>query len=346
MGRRKGANRRTSVSRIIRPSQQLRTEKEIIRSPKRSHYCIAPLHTNSEPWLSHNNDEALCFIVAGVTGTAGDDGDPEPPAVRVLPSGSKETVSLADLVKDSVSKVPDTPKEKVKDGLVYICEGIPPLPAKIVQSIEKGEFVELTSLLPKNALWEEEPFTEITDKVVVFTHGKVGPKKKAIENIETWIEAFCTYAAVRGRKHPEDIPELMAYTVTIVKGARDYGGRSWLVYDYRFRQLAAAKQMRRGWGQKDMALWNDTFLRPKNQQIDKEGAGERNSSTHSQKRANDNAQSTVSKRQKKSSTWKSQICYPFSYGGKCTRAKCEYRHVCYDCGGDHSQSSCPKKDST
>jgi len=69
--------------------------------------------------------------------------------------------------------------------------------------------VELTNLLPKSASWEEEPFTEILDKVVVLTQGKTLPKKKTIENIETWVEAFCTYATIRGRKHPEDIPELM-----------------------------------------------------------------------------------------------------------------------------------------
>ena len=62
------------------------------------------------------------------------------------------------------------------------------------------------------------------------------------------MEAFCTYVAVRGKKHSEDIPEFMAYAATIVKGARDYGGPNWLAYDYHFRQLAAAKQMKRGWG--------------------------------------------------------------------------------------------------
>ena len=89
----------------------------------------------------------------------------------------------------------------------------------MVQSIEKEEFVEFTSLLPESASCEEEPFTEVTEKVVLLT-----------------------YAAVRGKKHPEDIPELMAYAATtIVKRARDYGDQNWLAYDYRFRQLAAAK---------------------------------------------------------------------------------------------------------
>ena len=36
------------------------------------------------------------------------------------------------------------------------------------------------------------------------------------------MEVFCTYAAVKSKKHFEDIPELMVYAATIVKGARDY----------------------------------------------------------------------------------------------------------------------------
>ena len=126
--------------------------------------------------------------------------------------------------------------------------------------------MEFNSLLPKSASWEEEPFMEVTEKVIVLTQGKAMPKRKTIKEIETWIEAFCTYAAVRGKKHPEDIPELMTYAATIVKAARVYGGPNWLAYGNRFRQLAAAKQMKQCWGQKDMALWNDIFLRSKTTQ--------------------------------------------------------------------------------
>ena len=41
------------------------------------------------------------------------------------------------------------------------------------------------SLLPKSASWEEEPFMEVTEKVVVLTQEKAMLTKKAIENIET-----------------------------------------------------------------------------------------------------------------------------------------------------------------
>ena len=64
---------------------------------------------------------------------------------------------------------------------------------------------------------------EVKEKVIVLIQGKTMHKRKTVEDIETWMEAFCTYAAVRGKKHPEDIPQLIAYATTIVKGARDYG---------------------------------------------------------------------------------------------------------------------------
>ena len=77
------------------------------------------------------------------------------------------------------------------------------------------------------------------------------------------MEAFCTFAAIRGKKLPSHIPDLLAYAATIVKASRDYGGKNWLLYDYRFRQLAAARRLEKGWGEKDMALWNEVFLRPR-----------------------------------------------------------------------------------
>ena len=120
---------------------------------------------------------------------------------------------LSNILKDTHVAAPKSmKKDKAKDSLVYICEQIPHLHMG-VQSIEKGEFVEFTNLLPKSAPWEEETFMEVTEKVLVLTQGKAMPKRKTITDIETWMEAFCTYMypAVRSKKHPEDIPEPMAY---------------------------------------------------------------------------------------------------------------------------------------
>ena len=39
-----------------------------------------------------------------------------------------------------------------KDNLVFLCEGIPPIRQKWVTANEKGEFIDLAELLPKNPL--------------------------------------------------------------------------------------------------------------------------------------------------------------------------------------------------
>ena len=85
-----------------------------------------------------------------------------------------------------------------KDNLVFLCEGLPPIRQRWVTAIEKGEFIDLEELLPKNPSWEEEAFTEVLDNIIVIAKNK--PTKKAINDIETWVEAFCTFAAIRGKK--------------------------------------------------------------------------------------------------------------------------------------------------
>ena len=70
----------------------------------------------------------------------------------------------------------------------------------------------------------------------------------------------------QGDKVPKASPGSLDYIATIVKAARDYRGKNWLAYDYRFRQLAAALKTKKGWGQKNLGLWNETFVKPKNQE--------------------------------------------------------------------------------
>ena len=98
-----------------------------------------------------------------------------------------------------------------------------------------------------------------------------------------------------------------------------------------------------------MALWNKVFLKPvkTNETPPQNGATERSDSTGKRKLGHlelPYSSTEASKKVKKSTaSWKSQICYPFSYSGKCPRDKCEYLYVCYDCGEGNPKMSCPKK---
>ena len=129
----------------------------------------------------------------------------------------------------------------------------------------------------------------------------------------------------------------MVYAATIIKASRDYGGKNWLTYNYRFRQLAAARKTETGWGQKDLGLRNKTFIKPKYQ--DSQDAEDTESPParlgyHSapKKRSGDGSYSLPSSKKppstalKKSAEkgWRSHICYTFSYSGKRPKERCEY----------------------
>ena len=76
------------------------------------------------------------------------------------------------------------PDEGSENGLVFIGEGLPPpLPAKTVQAIEKGEFINLADLLPKNPGQEEPTYTELSESVVIVSQAKQMAKKCAISDI-------------------------------------------------------------------------------------------------------------------------------------------------------------------
>lgn len=205
--------------------------------------------------------------------------------------------------------------------------------------------MDLADLLPKNPSYEEQ-FTEVAENVVVVSQSKHLKKKKVIKDIESWVVAFCTFAAVRCKKDPEHTPDLLAYAASIVKGAKDFGGTGWLSYDYRYRRLAAAKNSVSGWGQKDVVLWNEAFLKPGSSSgLWEPDSGDRHPGTR--KRIGEVQQATFApkKPKQKEKSWKGSVCYAYSYGGKCSREGCQFLHICYMCGEGHPQISCPKKDS-
>ena len=275
---------------------------------------------------------------------------PPTPTVPKGPPGVTLSEILADKSKDSGAVDTIEPAMKqTEQGLVFVGEGLPPLPPKLVLSIEKGEFVPLADLLPKTPSYEDQSVTEVADNVVIVTQLKQVKKKKVIKDIETWVEAFCTFAAIRGKKHPETITDLLAYAALIVKGARDYGGSTWLNYDFQFRRLVAAEGLSSGWGKKDVALWNDIMLKPGASHVQSldQPQGKHNSSSDSadHRKRRPMGEAPPPKRKTKKKSWRGAVCYPFSFGGKCSREKCDYLHICYDCGEGHLQVKCPKKSS-
>ena len=277
----------------------------------------------------------------------------DPPAIRVLPPTAVEgSVTLTDIMKDNTSAsggkdiVPAI--ETAQDSeLVFINEGLPPIPSKTRLKIEKGDYVDFRELLPQKPSVDDSALTEWEENgIVVLTSSKqVRPKKKPIQDISSWFEAFMVFAAIRIRKHPDSASDLMAYGALIARSARDYRGSGWITYDFQFRRLAAARGKPANWGIKDVSLWNETVCKADlpSGSLGTPGSSEEKRGTKRQGQLGTQSIATKKKPRDKERSWKESVCYPFSYSGKCPREKCEFLHICYNCGEGHSHTSCPKK---
>ena len=222
-------------------------------------------------------------------------------------------------------------KEKKR---VFIGEGLPPITAKAVEKIERGDYVDFRDLLPSP---EDTTLTDLEEQgiVVVSSTKQVRPRKKQIQDLATWMEAFLVFVAVKTQKKPQLMVDLMAYGALIARGARDYRGSGWLSYDFQFRRLAAARGSATKWGEKDVSLWEETVSRSEwpTTNVTEERKDQKRKATDQGGK----------KMPKEKAPWKSAVCFPFSYTGKCTREGCEFLHVCFECGEGHSQLACPKK---
>ena len=98
-------------------------------------------------------------------------------------------------------------------AVMAVGAGLPPIPRPLVARIESGAFIEMSELLPEHL----GNFTgETSDR------GK--SKRHAVTDILEWVQCFGIYIAVLTRKHPERIPDLIAYQTTIIEAHLEYEG--------------------------------------------------------------------------------------------------------------------------
>ena len=213
-----------------------------------------------------------------------------------------------------------------------------------MQKVERGEYVDLRDLLPQKPVMEENPVVELENGIVVLASSKQAKtQKKPIQDLPTWVQAFMAFVAIRNRKYPEATNDLLAYAALIARGAKDYRGQGWLSYDFQFRRLAAARGSSAKWAEKDVSLWNDTVCKPESWPFVAGQVDDKRGIKRPPKGSNDQPGQGPKKAKGKEKPWKNSVCFQYSYAGKCSKAKCDFLHICFDCGGDHAQCACPSK---
>ncbi len=229
-------------------------------------------------------------------------------------------------------------------GSVVVSHASPPIPAKLVLRIWRGEYVDMNNLLPYR-LGAPEP--TLADTLQIRQR-----ELKQITSIEQWVVCFNAFISVIALQQPHRVRDLLAYSSIITKAAHDYEGNPWLAYDVHFRTLAASMQLPT-WGQVDQALWSQHFNRATVRVKDggsalaigpySTGQAEGADAGHSSSQARSGGKPTsTGKGKERVSPYPrtAPICIKWNREN-CRSPACTYRHVCLSCHGQHREANCP-----
>ena len=170
--------------------------------------------------------------LAAVSGSTGE--DPLAGGHGTDLSGSLTSrVSLPESVKLSASASTDS----VSGQGFSLGHGFPLIPAKVVNKIQKWEFINMSELLPDNL---ELARRSAESRGVPLCATLKSPKKRELS--EDWkgliacSVCFNTFAAIMAKKYLAKGQELLAYHLTILMEALYFGCKGWLSYDRMFRE--------------------------------------------------------------------------------------------------------------
>lgn len=196
----------------------------------------------------------------------------------------------------------------------------------IIASIERGEYVELPKLYPKDRIPDDEGRI-----CIVYKEGKLEgiPSENRdmvqMTSFERWLVAFEVYAGIYTKRNPVRAPEIFQYIYKIRKGAEVYQWHNVYTYDKIFR-THMGKNPGRNWGSALRDIW-DNHVR-ETQLKTRVGSPNSNSPRKGEKKK------------------KKGFCWKFNKSGYCSAgASCEWDHRCEVCGlANHGKYNCRKRE--
>ena len=243
--------------------------------------------------------------------------------------------------------------------------GFPLIPAKVVNKIQKWEFINMSELLPDNLeLARRSAESRGTSSCATLK----APKKRELsedwKGLIAWSVCFNTFAAIMAKKHPEKIQELLAYHSTILVEALRFGCKGWMSYDRMFRENVE-KEPSSNWSLLHSMFYSLSFL---SQRVEASTCPKCMGSDHSKaecalaalepqlepfrsRPAESGRQSgPAKKRFRREGTPQSggqgsvpakSVCFSYNKG-QCFRhpKPCDREHKCIRCGGDHKMIDC------
>ena len=203
--------------------------------------------------------------------------------------------------------------------------------------IERGEFIELERLLPKDRAGRNSSDDINRQLISQGTNSFLEPpptnKVGKINSIRKWDQAFRVYAAIYTNANPNRSSDIWQYIYVIHTAAAVNQWDNVYYYDINFCELMASKPWR-SWGKTCTQGWNMAF--------------NNNAMTNSGNNANNGNNGNYSQNKSQGSytrDWKDDCCWRYNKNRcKRTAAECNFDHRCTFCAGwNHGFHNCRKR---
>lgn len=155
-------------------------------------------------------------------------------------------------------------------------------------------------------------------------------KKKVIQDLTSWLQAFTVYMAALSsceKTSKEEVCGLLAYS-HVIQLSKDLRGPQWLKYDKEYRLWAAAKGVR-VWGELNFSIYGRCLA----------ANASSGASVTQGMEGGSHKRGPPEKRGRSRGS-----CFKWNFEGACTRRDCIFDHQCYHCSSNrHQASDCPKR---
>ena len=272
-------------------------------------------------------------------------------------SGSLGPTLPASTVAPALASLPNNvppipaPLPAPRTAPLVLSSALPPIPAKAVEKIQGGGFIDFKELLVDNSmLLQRLQELGISNQNLPVHQSRL----REVQDPLTWLSCYLMFMATR-IAHPET-RDMVAYGLIVTHLVRKHGGRGWLSYDSLFRQQVAAGTAL-PWTELNSSLMAATVLQNGSSLVGGFSGGQSCtlclSSDHVRSSCalfaleptkgaatQQNAESRRPRPYRMSDA--NGICHRFNRG-TCQSSQCRYDHVCSGCfAPGHNQLQCPR----
>ena len=135
---------------------------------------------------------------------------------------------------------------------LFLGEGICPLPEHLRKKILNLEYVDMAELRPESWLMSADVEASGT------LSSLFRRRKQPVTDVAVWVQCYSSLVSVLVEKFPQYIKHFLAYQATIMMGAKQTRGLSWVAYDAAYRRKAACTKSL-FWGTVDQYLYTVWF---------------------------------------------------------------------------------------